>query len=228
MGWKKTLAQRYGSRSPRCLCLLELSVLRLLSPLLALTFVIGPVTPVCTFLYRSQCLNQWRPVSFYGTKTGIWPGIWGSNLCDVQSRQIRESRRKYFHLRINTFKVKQQWMGFRGALYGHFQSQFIWKVYFQQQTRFVWLETPGLCCAGLTKQVFLSVCSKGLFDSHPRLPYLLHPPLCLLPCDWLDSHRDSGQDGNTPCPHLKKKKKVWRGVTMTISSTCDRESYGKS
>lgn len=87
-------------------------------------------------------------------------------------------------------------------------SQFIWKVYFQQQTRFVWLETPGLCCAGLTKQVFLSVCSKRLFDSHPRLPYLLHPLLCLLPCDWLDSHRDSGQDGNTPCPHLEKKQKT--------------------
>lgn len=125
MGWKKTLAQRYGSRSPRCLCLLELSVLRLLSPLLALTFVIGPVTPVCAFLYMSQCLNQWRPVSFYGTKTGIWPGIWESNLCDVQSRQIRESRRKYFHLRINTFKVKQQWMWFKGALYGHFQTESI-------------------------------------------------------------------------------------------------------
>lgn len=52
MGWKKTLAQRYGSRSPRCLCLLELSVLRLLSPLLALTFVIGPVVLITDV----QCL----------------------------------------------------------------------------------------------------------------------------------------------------------------------------
>lgn len=54
-------------------------------------------------------------------------------------------------------------------------NQLVWKICFQQQMRFVWLETPGLFCAGLTKQMFLSVCSKRLFDSYPRPPYLLHP-----------------------------------------------------
>lgn len=180
--------------------------------------------PCVHFLYMSQCLNQWRPVSFYGTQTGIWPGIWESNLCDVQSRQIRESRIKYFHLRINTFKVKQQWMWFKGALYAesiHLEGLL------PTANKICLIRNSWFVLCRPYKQVFLSVCSKRRFDSHPRLPYLLHPPLCLLPCDWLDSHRDSGQDGNTPCPHLKKKK-VWRGVTMTISLTCDVESYGKS
>lgn len=106
MGWKKTLAQRYGSRSPRCLCLLELSVLRLLSPLLALTFVIGPVTTVCAFWYISQSLNHWCPVSFCGKQTGIWPWIWEQSLFDQPSCQIKESLRKYFLLRCCDLTVK--------------------------------------------------------------------------------------------------------------------------
>lgn len=51
----------------------------------------------------------------------------------------------------------------------------VWKIFFQQQTRFVCLETLGLCCAGLIKQMFLSVCSKRLFDSHAPPSHLLHP-----------------------------------------------------
>lgn len=100
MGWKKTLAQRYGSRSPRCLCLLELGVLRLLSPLLALTFVAGPVATVCTFWHISQTLNQWCPVSFCRKPTGVWPWIWESN---------QRKFRKVFSLEKPLKNVENRW-----------------------------------------------------------------------------------------------------------------------
>ncbi len=48
MGWKKTLAQRYGSRSPLCFCLFERAALALLSPLLLyLPFTLSSENPAC-------------------------------------------------------------------------------------------------------------------------------------------------------------------------------------
>lgn len=104
MGWKKTLAQRYGSRSPRCFCLLELNVLGLLSPLLALTFVIGPVTTVCTFWYISQCLNQCL-VSFCRKQTGIWPWIWDMF---VINSHVKETNRSHFQIELRFIFNREQ------------------------------------------------------------------------------------------------------------------------